>query len=667
RLGSPLHYASAHNQPEAAILLASAGADLEARCRCRCGPAADTPLAVACSRGHCRVAEVLLAFGAARASADVDWPSASGRVDGRHGCGAAAGAADCAARLPLPGTAGLALAGVAGCCLACAQLLSGLCSAAVWPVLSLCLACTQLLSAVLSCCLACAQLLSGLYSAAVWPSKSKSGQSHRGGQTAADSTMSPLWLPSVTLESECPGIAALLSRPAVRPEDIDRLQWEAETLLANVNKRSFLLAAEISGTPLPGGLITRSNKNQNGCRERPWSIPGKPLALTISLKRRREDSTSADGAAAAADASASPLSADEVLAPPAKRAAAAAAVAAFPGNNKPLRPGGVYQQRKNKAAAVAAAAASAPAGASANSDSAAESATPQQQADAPPGLYEVPNKFWALMEPYCAEITEDNLHSLELLIRSADSGAGADAGGLGPLAQQLVAALVANDDEDSGVCKSETLTDTDDPGLMQQTAQLAALPTKQLAKLLGVSNSCKLERRLRKQLERHGVSPGRLAAAGAASGAASAGGAGAESDSEGAVAAAAAAEAAAAAAAAAAQLTSSSSASADPDDEVATALRGRQRELRRLCDFNRATLRRLYAAAKLDTQRQAIRRRLAVADADVVEAHARLQAYRQKRRQPLKKDRDAAWKALRERAKIVRELEAFETRHKALL
>ncbi|PAA54526.1 hypothetical protein BOX15_Mlig001191g3, partial [Macrostomum lignano] len=602
-------------------------------------------------------------------------------------------------------------------------------------------------------------------------SKSKSGQSHRGGQTAADSTMSPLWLPSVTLESECPGIAALLSRPAVRPEDIDRLQWEAETLLANVNKRSFLLAAEISGTPLPGGLITRSNKSE-------WlpgaavvkSVPGKPLALTISLKRRREDSTSADGAAAAADASASPLSADEVLAPPAKRAAAAAAVAAFPGNNKPLRPGGVYQQRKNKAAAVAAAAASAPAGASANSDSAAESATPQQQADAPPGLYEVPNKFWALMEPYCAEITEDNLHSLELLIRSyeigedsgffrmpplpnsaaaevasngesksasgfngisssssnssngkngrngaiaehggeidagllptsdssqqqsagdngaalmmrlqaeicvdstplgsADSGAGADAGGLGPLAQQLVAALVANDDEDSGVCKSETLTDTDDPGLMQQTAQLAALPTKQLAKLLGVSNSCKLERRLRKQLERHGVSPGRLAAAGAASGAASAGGAGAESDSEGAVAAAAAAEAAAAAAAAAAQLTSSSSASADPDDEVATALRGRQRELRRLCDFNRATLRRLYAAAKLDTQRQAIRRRLAVADADVVEAHARLQAYRQKRRQPLKKDRDAAWKALRERAKIVRELEAFETRHKALL
>uniref|UniRef100_A0A1I8JBF1 Rubis-subs-bind domain-containing protein n=1 Tax=Macrostomum lignano TaxID=282301 RepID=A0A1I8JBF1_9PLAT len=407
-------------------------------------------------------------------------------------------------------------------------------------------------------------------------SKSKSGQSHRGGQTAADSTMSPLWLPSVTLESECPGIAALLSRPAVRPEDIDRLQWEAETLLANVNKRSFLLAAEISGTPLPGGLITRSNKSE-------WlpgaavvkSVPGKPLALTISLKRRREDSTSAD-----------------VLAPPAKRAAAAAAVAAFPGNNKPLRPGGVYQQRKNKAAAVAAAAASAPAGASANSDSAAESATPQQQADAPPGLYEVPNKFWALMEPYCAEITEDNLHSLELLIRSADSGAGADAGGLGPLAQQLVAALVANDDEDSGVCKSETLTDTDDPGLMQQTAQLAALPTKQLAKLLGVSNSCKLERRLRKQLERHGVSPGRLAAAGAASGAASAGGAGAESDSEGAVAAAAAAEAAAAAAAAAAQLTSSSSASADPDDEVATALRGRQRELRRLCDFNRATLRR---------------------------------------------------------------------------
>lgn len=99
-----------------------------------------------------------------------------------------------------------------------------------------------------------------------------------------------------------------------------------------------------------------------------------------------------------------------------------------------------------------------------------------------------------------------------------------------------------------------------------------------------------------------------------------------------------------------------------PDDELGRAILQRQRELRVVCAENHSVLRRLIQAARRDMQRQEIQRRLAIADADVIEAYNRLESYRPQRKPPLKRDRDSAYKALRERCKILKELEAFDAK-----
>ncbi|TPP66337.1 Transcriptional adapter 3 [Fasciola gigantica] len=98
-----------------------------------------------------------------------------------------------------------------------------------------------------------------------------------------------------------------------------------------------------------------------------------------------------------------------------------------------------------------------------------------------------------------------------------------------------------------------------------------------------------------------------------------------------------------------------------PMDEVGWAILQRQHELRMVCAANHSVLRRLVQAARRDVQRQEIQRRLAIADADVIEAYNKLESYRPLRKPPLKRDRDVAWKALKERRKILKELEAFDS------
>ncbi|KAK4471864.1 hypothetical protein MN116_005253 [Schistosoma mekongi] len=97
-------------------------------------------------------------------------------------------------------------------------------------------------------------------------------------------------------------------------------------------------------------------------------------------------------------------------------------------------------------------------------------------------------------------------------------------------------------------------------------------------------------------------------------------------------------------------------------DSIGWAIIQRQRELRLLCTANHRVLRRLVQAARRDMQRQEIQRRLAIADADVIEAYNKLESYRPHRKPPLKRDRDVAWKALKERRKILKELEAFDAK-----
>ncbi|CAH8542201.1 transcriptional adaptor 3 [Schistosoma haematobium] len=97
-------------------------------------------------------------------------------------------------------------------------------------------------------------------------------------------------------------------------------------------------------------------------------------------------------------------------------------------------------------------------------------------------------------------------------------------------------------------------------------------------------------------------------------------------------------------------------------DDIGWAIVQRQRELRLLCTANHRMLRRLVQAARRDMQRQEIQRRLAIADADVIEAYNKLESYRPHRKPPLKRDRDISWKALKERRKILKELEAFDAK-----
>ncbi|VDM19288.1 unnamed protein product [Hydatigera taeniaeformis] len=95
-------------------------------------------------------------------------------------------------------------------------------------------------------------------------------------------------------------------------------------------------------------------------------------------------------------------------------------------------------------------------------------------------------------------------------------------------------------------------------------------------------------------------------------------------------------------------------------DQLTLALMRRQRELRLVCAANHNILHRLIQAARRDLQRQEIQRRLAIADADVIEAYNKLESYKVQKRSALKRDRDFAWKALKERQKIRAELDAFD-------
>ncbi|KAM7532545.1 hypothetical protein Aperf_G00000131992 [Anoplocephala perfoliata] len=87
-------------------------------------------------------------------------------------------------------------------------------------------------------------------------------------------------------------------------------------------------------------------------------------------------------------------------------------------------------------------------------------------------------------------------------------------------------------------------------------------------------------------------------------------------------------------------------------DQITLALMRRQRELRLVCAANHNILHRLIQAARRDLQRQEIQRRLAIADADVLEAYNKLESYKTQKRSALKRDRDFAWKTLKERQKI---------------
>ncbi|XP_077990041.1 transcriptional adapter 3-like isoform X2 [Glandiceps talaboti] len=96
----------------------------------------------------------------------------------------------------------------------------------------------------------------------------------------------------------------------------------------------------------------------------------------------------------------------------------------------------------------------------------------------------------------------------------------------------------------------------------------------------------------------------------------------------------------------------------DTDDEVLAELKKRQAELKALSAHNRSQKQRLYRLAKEEMKKQEIRAKVRVADNEVMEAYRRIQAARQKKRSPTKKEREMAVRALRERETLLKLLDS---------
>lgn len=92
------------------------------------------------------------------------------------------------------------------------------------------------------------------------------------------------------------------------------------------------------------------------------------------------------------------------------------------------------------------------------------------------------------------------------------------------------------------------------------------------------------------------------------------------------------------------------------DDEVLAELKRHQNELRVLMEKNRQHKLELSKLTQEEMRRQELKHRAQVADAEVMEWFRKMMTLKQKRKSPTKKEKDAAWKALREREAILRVL-----------
>merc|ERR1712029_525344 len=94
------------------------------------------------------------------------------------------------------------------------------------------------------------------------------------------------------------------------------------------------------------------------------------------------------------------------------------------------------------------------------------------------------------------------------------------------------------------------------------------------------------------------------------------------------------------------------------NDEILEELARCQNELKAVSTHNLSQLKRLLKAAKEEMARQEVRNKLQQADNEVMEAYRKITA-RSKKKPPTKKEREQAWKALKEREIILRQLESI--------
>ena len=94
------------------------------------------------------------------------------------------------------------------------------------------------------------------------------------------------------------------------------------------------------------------------------------------------------------------------------------------------------------------------------------------------------------------------------------------------------------------------------------------------------------------------------------------------------------------------------------NDEILEELVRCQNELKALSAHNLTQIKRLLKAAKEEMARQEIRNKLQQADNEVMEAYRKISQARAKKKPPTKKEREQAWKALKERDIVIKQLES---------
>ncbi|ELT93657.1 hypothetical protein CAPTEDRAFT_174003 [Capitella teleta] len=417
----------------------------------------------------------------------------------------------------------------------------------------------------------------------------------------------PLQYPDLTPVDhveECPKFSALLKRTledGISLDDTDGLQGDLETLLSSVAKRMRLLEVQINILSV-------------------WLEKGKVDKKSLGITPMQSPSASSSSSVGSSTKSSLKLS-DEIPESPSSKVSKTAAP-----KTKELP-----KLSKN----------------------------------------DTPNRFWAMIEPYCQEITTDDLKVLEEIMKTHEddadyykvpslgkhyshkwanedlseeqkegfklsdgcSGGGAtdastllkhlddsedDSSPFGPLTQRLVQALM----------EENIMTPIDDSTISEagfvlslrlfifafcfivDAVEAATISSRSLAKQLNLGNTATLEKRIKKELEEHGIL---------------------DSDDF--------------------------NSEDDPNDEVLAELRKKQQELRVLSQHNLMVTKRLYKMAKEEMQRQELRKKMATADADVMDAYRRLQAIKQKKRTPTKKEKEMAIRALKEREALVKALE----------
>jgi len=406
----------------------------------------------------------------------------------------------------------------------------------------------------------------------------------------------------------CPRYSSVLKRSehdGIGMEDIDTLQMELEALLSSTVVRKMTLKDEVK-------VLCEAEKYRGKYGKRGPSSPGK-RGITSGKESRSAKKLKLVGAKPV------PNDAGKVIGVP-KIKSETAGPSFDPLQNEQIRP-------------------------------VAETSKPVLPKN------ETPNRFWAFVEPYCAPITEDDVKLLEDLIKghgdlseyqrvpklgqhytqrwakedleserlksssdpnASNDGKNDEAGQLlkkvepnnedspfGEMTQRLVAGLL----EENAISAND-VDDATKKGSGGDSSDTENVTAKgQLIKSLNITNAENLEARVRKELEEQGI------------------------------------------------LDPNDDIKDGDHDEILEELVRCQNELKALSNHNLTQLRRLLKAAKEEMARQEVRNKLQQADNEVMEAYKKITAARAKKKPPTKKERDGAWRALKEREIILRQLE----------